>query len=182
MALMGVNAGLVVPHRVWIASRVATRMTLNKKVRARSVYTASLGARNFGLGVVSVFVCAVILTRLDPLIVIMKYVVGVLDVPVGFDKVRCGREVVKKAAKATVSSAVVAQAYAGPSAVTTGIVSSGLRFTHGDRHARANIVPRESVVDVMAMDGGHVVGWPFSEPRWCRCFMLSVWAFLTFHR
>lgn len=63
--------------------------------------------------------------------------------------------------------AVAAQApvvAAVPSAVMPSPVSSGLRFALGDLHACAIIIRRDGVVDVMAVDGGQVVGWPFAEP------------------
>lgn len=49
------------------------------------------------------------------------------------------------------------------STVSSGLVSSGLRFSMGDRNACAAIIRRDGVVDVMAVDGGRVVGWPFAK-------------------
>lgn len=43
-------------------------------------------------------------------------------------------------------------------AVAPGLVISGLSFSLGDRHACAIIIRRDGIFDLMAVDGGRVVG------------------------
>lgn len=71
-------------------------------------------------------------------------------------------EVVPEVPQAPESAVVAAQVAAGTSAVIPRLVSSGLRFALGDRHACAIIVRRDGVVDAMDMDGGRFIYWPFA--------------------
>lgn len=52
---------------------------------------------------------------------------------------------------------------AGTSAVSRVLVSYGMRFGLDDWHDCAIIILRDGVVEVMAVDGERVVGWPFAE-------------------